>query len=156
MTAPFETSPDRKIPVSELAAALICLAASAGFVALAMALPAGHSRGDVGPGALPEQIGIFGMICAACYLVSVLRGGFAGKAGKFTDTPRALACFAIFAIGMAVVPWLGLALSLSIASAVLTLLFQGERHWPRAAATGIGLWLIATLLFQKLLGLPLP
>jgi len=156
MTAPAETTADRRIPVSEVAAAIICLAASGVFLLLAMALPAGHSRGDVGPGALPEQIAIFGLVCAVCYLVSVLRGGFAGRAGKFTDTPRALASFAIFAIGMAVAPWLGLALSLAIASAALTLLFQGERRWPRAAATGIGLWLIATLLFQKLLGLPLP
>ncbi|MDS9468818.1 tripartite tricarboxylate transporter TctB family protein [Paracoccus sp. MBLB3053] len=155
MTAPAPLA-DRNIPVSELAAGALCIAASGTFLALAFALPDGHSRGDVGPGALPEQIGIFGLLCSAIYLVLTLRGAFPGVKGKFADAPRALASFAIFALGMIVVPWLGLALSLATAAAGLTLLFQGDRRWLRAAATGITLWLIATLLFQRLLGLPLP
>ena len=146
----------RRVPVSELLAGAVCLLASGAFLALAAALPAGHSRGDVGPGALPIQIGAFGLVCSAIYLVLALRGRFPDRAGTFADAPRALLGFVLFAIGLAAVPWLGLALSLAVASAALTLLFQGGRRWLRAAATGLGLWLIATLLFQNLLGLPLP
>ncbi|WP_167620108.1 tripartite tricarboxylate transporter TctB family protein [Paracoccus ravus] len=156
MTPRPDTDAGRRIPVSELVTGGLCLVASGVFLALATALPQGHSRGDDGPGALPEQIGVFGLVCSGFYLFFTLRGGFPGVAGKFTAAPRALASFAIFALAMAAVPLLGLASSLALAAAGLTLLFQGERRWLRAAATGIALWLIATLLFQRLLGLPLP
>lgn len=141
---------------SELAAGALCLAASGGFLAMVLNLPEGNAQGDVGPGALPRQIGLFGLICAAAYLLLALRGRFADGAGRFTGTPRALASLAILGAGMAAVPWLGLALVLALSAAGITLLFQGPKRWWRATGTGLALWLIATGLFERLLGLPLP
>ncbi|MDB6454390.1 tripartite tricarboxylate transporter TctB family protein [Falsirhodobacter sp. 20TX0035] len=155
MGAP-EVPPNRGIPFSDLITGLICLAGCIAFLVLAFALPAGHSTGDVGPGALPKQIGIFGIICSAVYLLTALRGGFAEERPEFTESHRALAAFAIFAICLAVVPWLGLAPALALAAAVVTLLFAGRGRLVRAAATAAGVWLIAVLLFERLLGLPLP
>lgn len=59
---------------ANLTVAIVCLAGAAGYVALALALPAGHSQGDAGPAALPLQVGIFGLIVSGLYLVLTLRG----------------------------------------------------------------------------------
>lgn len=146
----------RVLPVSDLIAGLACLAGCVVFLIMALALPAGHSTGDTGPGALPVQVGIFGTICSLSYLVITLRGGFLDEQGDFSRAYRALAAFLIFVICLASVRWIGLPLSIAAASGLVTLLFPGERRLLRAGATGLGLWLIAVLLFGKLLGLPMP
>ncbi|MDO5604186.1 MAG: tripartite tricarboxylate transporter TctB family protein [Paracoccus sp. (in: a-proteobacteria)] len=135
---------------------MICLAAAVTFLVLARALPAGRSTGDTGPGALPGQVAIFGIICAICYLVMALRGSFAEERPDFSASHRALTALAIFAICLLGVNWLGLAACIALASALITLLFSGERRLIRAVATGAGVWLIAVGLFQRLLGLPMP
>lgn len=146
----------RSFPVSDVIAAVACLAGSTGFFLLARALPAGHSTGDTGPGALPEQVGVFGIFCAVAYLVLALRGAFNAEKPNFSSGHRALAALAIFVVCLLTVRWIGLALAISIASGLVTLLFRSERRIVQAVATGVGVWLIAVLLFQKLLGLPLP
>lgn len=156
MTQGSDIQTDRGLPVSDLIAGAICLAGSVAFFLLARALPAGHSTGDSGPGALPGQVGIFAIICSAAYLVMALRRSFADERPDFGASHRALAALAIFVICLAGVSWLGLAVSIALASALTTLLFAGERRLIRAAATGVGIWLIAVLLFQNLLGLPMP
>lgn len=141
---------------ANLVAAVVCLAAAGGYIALAMGLPSGHSRGDAGPAALPLQVGFFGLIVAAVYLVLTLRGQIAGAEAVPGDAPRAASVLGIFAVALLVVPWTGLAPALGIAGGLVTLLFPGPYRLPRAVATTAGLWLIAFLLFQMLLGLPLP
>lgn len=156
MTTGDDITADRGIPVSNLITALICLAAAIGFLVMALALPAGHSTGDSGPGALPVQVGIFGILCALAYLVLSLRGAFAAERPDFSAWHRALAALAIFLICLMAVGWVGLAPAISVAAALLTLMFAGDRRYLRAVATGVGIWLIAVLLFQMLLGLPMP
>lgn len=156
MTTGDDIRAGRGFPVSDVIAALACLGGSAGFFLLARALPAGHSTGDTGPGALPEQVGVFGIFCALAYLVLALRGAFNAEKPNFSSGHRALAALAIFIVCLLTVQWIGLALAISIASGVVTLLFRGERRIVQAVATGVGVWLIAVLLFQELLGLPLP
>lgn len=141
---------------ANLVTAVVCLAAAGGYVAMAMGLPSGHSRGDAGPAALPLQVGVFGLIVAAVYLVLTLRRQVAGAEAEPGDAPRAASVLGLFAAGLLVVPWTGLAPALGIAGGLVTLLFPGPHRPPRAAATAAGLWLIALLLFQMLLGLPLP
>jgi len=140
----------------DVIAGAICLAASVTFLVLARALPAGHSTGDSGPGALPGQVAVFGIICAVSYLVMALRSSFAEERPDFSASHRALAALAIFVLCLLGVSWLGLAVCIALASALTTLLFAGERRLVRAALTGTGIWLIAVLLFQRLLGLPMP
>ena len=72
------------------------------------------------------------------------------------DAPRAAAVAGIFGAALLSVPWLGLAPALGVAGGLVTLLFSGPHRPVRAVATAVGLWLIAFLLFGKLLGLPLP
>ena len=69
---------------------------------------------------------------------------------------RAAAVAGIFGAALLSVPWLGLAPALGVAGGLVTLLFPGTQRPARAVATAVGLWLIAFLLFGKLLGLPLP
>ncbi len=146
----------RVFPVSDLIAGVACFAGCVAFLMMALALPAGHSTGDTGPGALPVQVGSFGTICSLAYLVITIRGAFANEQGDFSIAHRALVAFLIFVICLAGVNWIGLPLSIAAASGLVTLLFPGERRLLRAGATGLGLWLIAVLLFGKLLGLPMP
>ncbi|MDO5613881.1 MAG: tripartite tricarboxylate transporter TctB family protein [Paracoccus sp. (in: a-proteobacteria)] len=146
----------RRIPASEVIAALACLAASAGFLVLASNLPESVSTGDVGPGALPRQVGVFGLICSLAYLVMTLRKAFPAQPSRFAGVLYALASFLIGVVAVVAVPWLSLAVSLALCSGMQTLLFPGRHRWLRAGATALGMWLIATLLFQRLLGLPLP
>ncbi|QFG37329.1 tripartite tricarboxylate transporter TctB family protein [Paracoccus pantotrophus] len=143
-------------PVGDVIAGVICLAGCITFLFMALALPAGHSTGDTGPGALPEQVAVFGTVCSAAYLVLALRRAFAHERPDFSASGRALAAYAIFLVCMSGAGWIGLPLALALASALVTLLFAGERPLIRAAATGAGIWLIAVLLFGKLLGLPMP
>ena len=141
---------------ANLTVAIVCLAAAAGYVALALALPAGHSQGDAGPAALPLQVGIFGLIVSGLYLVLTLRGRVPAAEAEPGDAPRAAAVAGIFGAALLSVPWLGLAPALGVAGGLVTLLFPGTHRPARAVATAVGLWLIAFLLFGKLLGLPLP
>ncbi|WP_169310957.1 tripartite tricarboxylate transporter TctB family protein [Cereibacter changlensis] len=154
--APSPSQADRTRPVSELVAGAVCLAASVAFLVAARALPEGHSSGDVGPGALPLQIGIFALVCSLAYLGLTLRGSFAAVPGQFAQSHRAGLALGIFVLALVAVPWLGLALAIALASALTTLLFDGLHRLLRAVATGVGIWLIAVLLFQMLLGLPMP
>lgn len=156
MTTGDDIKAGRGFPVSDVITALVCLGASIGFFLLALALPAGHSAGDSGPGALPEQVGVFGIVCAVAYLLLALRGAFSSEQPDFSSGHRALAALAIFVICLLTVQWIGLALAISVAAGLLTLLFTGERLVIRALVTGVAIWLIAVLLFQKLLGLPMP
>lgn len=156
MSAPQSSISGRVFPVGDLIAGAACLAGSVAFFFMSRALPAGHSTGDTGPGALPEQVGIFGTICAVAYLAVTLRGAFADEQGDFSKAHRAMAAFLAFVICLASVTWIGLPLAIALASGLVTLLFAGERLLLRAAATALGVWLIAILIFEKLLGLPMP
>lgn len=141
---------------ANLIVALVCLTAAGGYVALALALPPGHSQGDAGPAALPLQVGIFGLIVSGLYLVLALRGRIAATEAEPGDARRAAAVAGIFGAALLAVPWIGLAPALGLAGGLVTLLFPGSHRPVRAVATAVGLWLIAFLLFGKLLGLPLP
>ena len=88
---------------------------------------------------------------------SVRKESASAVARKTTaDAPRAAAVAGIFGAALLSVPWLGLAPALGLAGGLVTLLFPGTQRPARAVATAVGLWLIAFLLFGKLLGLPLP
>lgn len=137
-------------------AACISIAWNASFLVMSLALPAGHSRGDVGPGSLPMQVSAFGLIVSAVYLVQVLRGIDLGGSSDRIDVPRVAGLLGLFVAVAASANWVGLALCLGIGTGVATLLFPGEKPFVRAIATGIGFWGIAYGLFGKLLELPLP
>lgn len=137
-------------------AACICLAWNAGFLAMSLALPEGHSRGDVGPGALPLQIAIFGLLVSAVYLAQVLRGVDLGGADEKIDVPRVAGLIGLFTAAAVSSGWIGLPISLALGTGVATLLFPGERLLLRAVLTGAGFWAIAYFLFGRVLGLPLP
>ncbi|QDC00692.1 tripartite tricarboxylate transporter TctB family protein [Mesorhizobium sp. 8] len=139
-----------------VAAALVCVAWNAAFLLLSLELPAGHSRGDVGPGMVPMQIAVLGLVVSGIYLVQVLRGiGLEGSGGAI-DVPRVAGLVALFAAAGASAAWIGLAVSLGLAAGAATLLFHGERLILRALATGVGFWAIAYFVFARLLQLPLP
>lgn len=156
MSGRHVTEADRVFPIGDVIAGLTCLAGSTAFLFMAFALPAGHSTGDTGPGALPIQVGVVGIVCSLFYLTIAVRGAFAGEQGDFSRSHRALAAFFILAICLAGVNWIGLPLAIALASNLVTMLFSGDRRLIRAAATGLGVWLIAILIFEKLLGLPMP
>lgn len=137
-------------------AACISLSWNAGFLAMSYALPVGHSRGDVGPGSLPMQVAVFGLVVSTVYLVQVLRGVDLGGASETVDVARVLGLLGLFVAVALSANWIGLALCLGIGTGVATLLFPGERPFVRAIATGAGFWAIAFGLFGKLLELPLP
>lgn len=139
-----------------LVAACVSLAWNAGFLFMSLALPAGHSRGDVGSGSLPMQVSIFGLVVSAVYLVQVLRGVDLGGASERIDIARVTGLLGLFVAAVLSANWIGLALCLGIGTGVATLLFPGEKPLVRAVATGGGFWLIAWGLFGKLLELPLP
>lgn len=145
-----------KPAISEVVAGLACLAASAVFFTLARGLPQSASVGDVGPGALPAQVGVFGVLCSLIYLLGVMRGQFPEVPDRFFGIWRALAVLGIFCGMLLAVKWIGLAVAIACAGAVTTLLFRGAKPVLRAIVTGIGLWLIAFVIFQTFLDLPLP
>jgi hypothetical protein len=139
-----------------VAAGLVCVAWNAAFMVLSLELPAGHSRGDVGPGMVPLEIALLGLLVSSIYLVQALRGaGLEGTEGEI-DVPRVAGFVALFAAAAASASWIGLALSLGLAAGVATLLFHGEKVILRAVATGVGFWAIAYFVFARLLQLPLP
>ncbi|MEI4488766.1 tripartite tricarboxylate transporter TctB family protein [Frigidibacter sp. MR17.14] len=164
--APATSSPSAPASVDRVAgfanragnllAAGLCLAASAGFLALAWQLPAGHSAGDVGPAALPVQVGVAGVLLSLAYLWISLRGGFAAERVTFEGFPRALAVCLVLVLGLIAVRWIGLAIAIGIVAGLTTLAFDGTHRILRAGLTGLALWGIAVLLFGRLLGLPLP
>ena len=156
MTPDDDTMAGRASPVGDLIASLACLAGCIGFLVLALALPPGHSTGDSGPGALPEQVAVFGILCSLSYVLLVFRGAFKAQRPDFSSSLRALAAFAIFALCLMAVGWIGLPSAIALAATLVTFLFSGQRRLMRGLATGIGTWLIAVLLFGKLLGLPMP
>ncbi len=137
-------------------AACISIAWNASFLVMSLGLPAGHSRGDVGPGSLPMQVSVFGLIVSAVYLVQVLRGIDLGGSSETIDLPRVAGLLGLFVAVALSANWIGLALCLGIGTGVATLLFPGEKPFVRAIATGAGFWAIAYGLFGKLLELPLP
>ncbi|WP_435171208.1 tripartite tricarboxylate transporter TctB family protein [Falsirhodobacter sp. 1013] len=136
--------------------AVLCTAASAGFLLAALRLPAGHSRGDVGPGALPVQIAVGALVLSLVYLLLVWRRASLGGSDDGFLHARALALLGLTLMTVAGAKVVGLALSLAVAMGVGTLLFAGSHALVRAGATAVGLWLIAHFLFAVFLGLPLP
>lgn len=139
-----------------LVAAYISIAWNASFLVMSLALPAGHSRGDVGPGSLPMQVSVFGLVVSVVYLVQVVRGLDLGGSNDSIDVPRVVGLLGLFVAVALGANWIGLALCLGIGTGVATLLFPGEKPIIRAIATGVGFWAIAYGLFGKLLELPLP
>ncbi|MGX5668353.1 tripartite tricarboxylate transporter TctB family protein [Rhizobium daejeonense] len=139
-----------------LVVACVSLAWSGGFLFMSLALPAGHSRGDVGPGSLPMQVSIFGLVVSAVYLVQVLRGSDLGGSSDKIDVARVAGLLGLFVAVVLGANWVGLAICLGVGTGVATLLFPGEKPLLRAVATGFSFWLIAWGLFGKLLDLPLP
>jgi hypothetical protein len=139
-----------------LVAAFVSVVWNASFLVMSVALPAGHSRGDVGPGSLPTQISVFGLVVSAIYLAQVLRGIDLGGSSDRVDLPRVAGLLGLFVAVAPSANWIGLALCLGIGTGVATLLFPGEKPFIRALATGAGFWVIAYGLFGKLLELPLP
>ena len=137
-------------------AACVCLAWNAAVLVLSLELPAGHSRGDVGPGAVPMQIALLGLLISGLYLVQVLRGVERGGSDDPVDTPRVAGFIALFLAAAVGTGWIGLPLSLGLAAGLATLLFHGEKVILRAATTGVAFWAIAYFIFGKLLQLPLP
>lgn len=139
-----------------LVAACISVAWNASFLLMSLALPAGHSRGDVGPGALPTQVAVFGLVVSAVYLVQVLRGYDLGGSSDKVDVPRVAGLLGIFVAVALSANWIGLAFCLGLGTGLATLLFPAEKPFVRAIATGVCFWAIAYGLFGKLLELPLP
>jgi hypothetical protein len=139
-----------------VAAGLVCVAWNAVFMVFSLELPAGHSRGDVGPGMVPLEIALLGLVVSAIYLVQALRGvGLEGTDGEI-DVPRVAGLIALFTAAAAGANWIGLALSLGLGAGVATLLFHGEKVIVRAVVTGAAFWAIAYFVFARLLQLPLP
>lgn len=137
-------------------AACVSLAWNATVLILSLELPEGHSRGDLGPGALPMQIAVLGLLASAIYLIQVLRGmDFGGADGKI-DVPRVAGLIGLFIAASVSSAWVGLAVSLGLATGLATLLFTGEKLLLRAVLTGVGFWAIAYVIFGMLLDLPLP
>ena len=70
--------------VQKAITALALLAFNVVMLSLAVALPAAHSRGDVGTAFLPMAVAVAGMILAAVYLVGARHGvgRSAGGAGR--------------------------------------------------------------------------
>lgn len=139
-----------------LVAACVCLVWNAGFLLLSLGLPAGRSRGDVGPGSLPMQVAVFGLIVSAVYAVQVLRGVDLGGTHGRIDIARVSGLMAIFVAVCLGASWVGLAICLGVGAGAATLLFPGEKPLLRAVVTGVGFWAIAFVVFGKLLALPLP
>lgn len=139
-----------------IVAACIFLAWNASFLIMSFALPPGHSRGDVGPGSLPMQVSVFGLIVSTVYLIQVLRGMDLGGSSDKVDVSRVAGLLGLFIAVALSANWIGLALCLGIGTGVATLLFPGQKPLVRALATGVGFWVIAYGLFGKLLELPLP
>lgn len=139
-----------------IVAAVICLGASGAFMALSVALPPGSSRGDVGPGMVPGQIAVLGLLASLVYLFEALRGTALKGPESQISVPRVTALVAIFAAAAAGANWLGLSATLGLAAGAATLLFPGKRLILRAVATGIAFAMIAHFVFEKLLQLPLP
>lgn len=137
-------------------AACSCFIWNAAVLAMSLALPAGHSRGDVGPGALPLQIAIFGLLVSVIYLVQVLRGVDLGGSDGKVDVPRVAGLVALFAAACVSSVWIGLPIALALGTGLATLLFPGGRLVLRAVLTGASFWAIAYFLFGRVLGLPLP
>lgn len=154
--SPARGEAGRRYYWQNLIAACISIAWNAAFLMMSLALPAGHSRGDVGPGSLPMQVSIFGLVVSLVYLVQVLRGVDLGGTEDSVDIPRVCGLIGIFVAVALGANWIGLALCLGLGSGVATLLFPGEKPLIRAVATGIGFYLIAYFLFGMLLELPLP
>ena len=141
---------------SNVVAACICIAWNLAFLVLSLELPAGHSRGDVGPGMVPLEIGVLGLLVSGIYLIQVLRGAETEGSEHDIDVMRVAGLIALFVAAAASAGWIGLAVSLGLAAGVATLLFPGEKVIVRAVLTGIGFWAIAYVVFGKLLQLPLP
>ncbi|CAH0343287.1 tripartite tricarboxylate transporter TctB family protein [Rhizobium sp. CECT 9324] len=156
LSSPSGGEATRKHFRQNLIAAFIFCAWNGAFLFMSLALPAGHSRGDVGPGSLPMQVSVFGLIVSAVYLVQVLRGVDLGGSSGRVDMPRVAGLLGLFVAVALSANWIGLALCLGLGTGVATLLFPGDRPYIRAVATGIGFWVIAYGLFGKLLDLPLP
>lgn len=148
--------PERKMSWSEFIAALICLSGAAGYLYLVNNLPAGHSRGDVGPAALPYGVAISGIVLSAVLIIISFRTSSDYEKPSFPAFERvSLFIGAFFAVPMAA-NYIGLTVSLSIAAGLVTLLFSGSKKLFRALAAAIATWLIAEFLFARFLGLPLP
>jgi hypothetical protein len=137
-------------------AGLVCIAWNAAFLVMSLELPAGHSRGDVGPGMVPLEIAVLGIVVSGIYLVQALRGAGLEGTDDAIDIPRVAGLVAVFTAAAASAAWIGLAPSLGLAAGLATLLFHGEKVILRAVATGIGFWAIAYFVFARLLQLPLP
>jgi hypothetical protein len=143
---PLPTGGARPHLWKNVVAGLVCTAWNATFLVMSLELPAGHSRGDVGPGMVPLEIAALGLVVSVIYLVQALRGvGLEGTDGAF-EVPRVAGLVAVFTVAAASAAWIGLAPSLGLAA------------WPRfcSTATGVGFWAIAYFVFARLLQLPLP
>jgi hypothetical protein len=124
------------------------------FLFSALSLPAGASRGDVGPAELPVGIAVFGMILAVLYAAAALLGRESGVEGALSFRPLVFAL--LFAGVILAAPHSGLAVALAAAVALGVLLIDGAGAVLRAGAAGLGTWALAAFGFGGLLGLPLP
>lgn len=140
----------------ELIAALICLSGATGYWYLVTNLPAGHSRGDVGPAALPYGVAIFSVVLSVALIVLAFRLLPDYEKPSFPAFERVGLFIGAFFVVPIAANYIGLAVSVSVAVGLVTLLFSGNRRLSRALATAIATWLIAEFLFARFLGLPLP
>lgn len=148
--------PAKQLSWSELIAGTVCLVGSLGYLSLIQNLPAGFSRGDVGPAAMPYGVAFIGIVMSFVLLFLAFRTSSDHRKPNFTAFRKITIFIGAFLIVPIVANYIGLAISLGAAAGLVTLLFSGNRKYIRALSTAVGAWLIAELLFTRFLGLPLP
>lgn len=148
--------PVKQLSWSELIAGLICLAGSLGYLYLVQNLPAGLSRGDVGPAAMPYGVAVSGIVMSLTLILMALKTSSDYRNPSFPAFRKVTIFTGAFLIVPIIANYIGLAISLGAAAGLVTLLFSGNKKNIRALSTAIGTWLIAELLFTRFLGLPLP
>lgn len=146
----------KHISWAEIIAALFCLFISAGYLYMAANLPAGHSRGDVGPAVLPYGVAVCGVFLSIVLFALAMRMPISLEGRSFPAFERVLPFVCAFIVVLLVAQYIGLAVALGLAGGAVTLLFSGQKKWIRALSTVIGLWVIAEFLFARFLSLPLP
>lgn len=151
----LERSPP-KMSWHELIAALICLGGATYYWYLVINLPAGYSRGDVGPAALPYGVAVSSIVLSVLLLILAFRISPDYEKPNFPAFERVSLFIGAFFVVPIAAKYIGLAVSLGIAAGLVTLLFSGNRRLFRGLATAIATWLIAEFLFTRFLGLPLP
>lgn len=135
--------------------ALGFVAASAGYLALAVSYPFG-SVAKPGAGFFPVAVGVF--LCAAAFTVLALgfrRAGAGGPALEPDARARVLATAAALVAFCLLLPWLGYPLC-ALAFVAFLLRRLGDAGWRGALITAVWSAAVSYYAFAVLLGVPLP